>query len=167
MRHLGIIGFAIGLLTIEGAVCRLLHVELLRPDPILVLVVFLAFRAGPVSVVEVFVLGLIADGFAGTPAGMLTMIYLVVWTLCRMAQAFLNPDHQIIQFGMLFFMSLVFDLLLVLVLLSLPEGGGPVSSIMIWALPLALLNLAMAGPIWALSSRISGNRRQVMLFGAR
>ncbi len=167
MRRLGLIGFALGLLTVEGAVCRLLHVEMLRPDPILVLVVYLAFRAGTASAVEVFVLGLLADGFAGTPSGMLTMIYLIVWTLVKMAQAFLIPERRLIQFGILFLMSLVFDLLLVIVLVSLPGRGGPVSSLLVWTLPLALLNLAMAGPIWSLARWILGSTRKKALFGAR
>lgn len=171
MKHLGLIGFAIGLLTIEGALTRLMHIEVLRPDPILPLVIFLALRPGAAGALTTFGLGLVADSFSGTPTGMLALIYLVIWGLVRLASAYLLPDRKLVQYTLLFVMSVVFYLalmgMLAGVLIESSSVQGPVSTLALWAGPLALINILVAVPIWALSRRILGAHQQVGLFTAR
>lgn len=165
MRHLALIVLGLLLLALEGAACRLLQVEVLRPDPILVLVVFLGIRAEAGSVLSVFVLGLFADSFAGTPTGMLTCLYLVVWMLVRGSQSFLIPDQTRIAFGLLFVVSLVFNLMLAGLLVGFTPGGSVVTGILIWMIPLAFLNLLLAGPVWAMAQRLVGRKQRAILFG--
>lgn len=171
MKHLGLIGLAIGLLTIEGALARVMHLDVLRPDPILPLVIILALRPGAAGALTTFGLGLIADSFCGTPTGMLALIYLVIWGLVRMASAYLLPDRRLVQYSLLFVMSVFFYLalmgILAGVLIESASVQGPVSTLALWLLPLALLNLLVAMPVWALSRRILGARQQVGLFTAR
>lgn len=171
MKQLGLIFLAVCLLTLEGALGHLLRLEILRPDPILPLVIFLALRPGVAGAVTTFSLGLIADSFAGTPLGMSAIIYLIIWGLVRLASAYLLPDRKLVQYGLLFAMSLVFYLALMGMLAGVLVGGsdvqGPAATLAIWALPLTLTNLLLAAPIWALTRRILGTPRQAGLFAAR
>jgi hypothetical protein len=165
MRHLGLLAMGLGLLAVEGAAIRLLQVEVLRPDPILVLVVFLGIRAEAGLVLSVFALGLFADSFAGTPTGMLTCLYLVVWMLVRGSQSFLLADENRVAFGLLFVVSLVFNLMLAGLLAGFTPAGTAVTGILIWMVPLALLNLLLAVPVWAMARGLVGRKHPEVLFG--
>lgn len=171
MKHLGLIGLALGLLTLEGALARLFQLEVLRPDPVLPLVIILALRPGALGAVTCFGLGLVADSFGGTPLGMLALVYLLIWGLVRTASAYLLPDRRVVQYGLLFVMSILFYLALMGLLAGVLIGGSsvrdPVVNLALWVLPLTLANLLLAGPIWALARRILGAQRQVGLFAPR
>ncbi len=155
MRYLALLGLVVVLLAVEGAIGRLFHIELLQPDPVLVLVVFIAFHLGPGGVLLVFASGLVADSAAGAPHGLLTSTYLLVWIVVRATQGVFLPDRKSVQLGMLFVMSLVSTGLVLLMLRLADRAGGLTSALLIWMLPLALLNLFLAWPVWAIARRIA------------
>jgi cell shape-determining protein MreD len=167
VRVLGLLLLASLLLTLEGAICQLLHVGLLRPDPVLVLVVLLGLRGGAGSVMLVFGLGLLADSFAGTPLGLLTIGYLLDWTLIRLVHRFVLSDSRLVQAGLVFGASAVAYLTLLVFLAGMPAVGAPISSILAWTLPLALFNSLLARPIWAAGQRILGPQQRTALFAPR
>ena len=154
MKYLALLGLVVVLLAVEGAIGRLIHVERLQPDLVLVLVVFIAFHLGPGGVLMVFVSGLVADSSAGAPHGLLTSSYLLVWVLVRAIQGVFIPDRKSVQLGMLFVMSLISTGLVLLMLRLADRAGGLTSALLIWMVPLALLNLVLAWPIWAFARRI-------------
>ena len=68
MRQIGLYLFGIFLLALNGALCRILHLELMHPEPVLVLSVFIALNLSLAEgALVVFFLGVSADSFAGTP----------------------------------------------------------------------------------------------------
>jgi rod shape-determining protein MreD len=155
MRSVGLVLFGIFLLALDGALCRVLHLELMRPDPVLLLDVFIALHlTSAEGVVMVFLLGVSADSFAGTPMGMLASVHLFVWMLVRWSLRFLIPERRGMQLIILFVMSLVFSLLVMLMLAIMEAGTGPVWANFKVMLPLALVHLLLASPVWAISRRI-------------
>lgn len=152
MRPAGLVLFGVFLLALDGALCRVLHLELMRPDPVLLLDVFIALHlTSAEGVVMVFLLGVSADSFAGTPMGMLASAHLFVWMLVRWSLRFLMPEQKGMQLIILFVMSLVFSLLVMLLLAITEAGVGPVWANLKVMFPLALVHLLLAGPIWAVA----------------
>jgi rod shape-determining protein MreD len=155
MRQIGLVLFGIFLLALDGALCRILHLELMHPDPVLVLSVFIALNLSSAEgALMVFFLGLSADSFAGTPMGMLASAHMFVWILVRWSLRFLIPDRKGMQLILLFVMSLVFSLLLMLMLAIMEAGTGPVWANFKVMLPLAVIHVLLASPVWALARRI-------------
>jgi rod shape-determining protein MreD len=152
MRPIGLVLFGVFLLALDGALCRVLHLELMHPDPILLLDVFIALNLSSVEgVLMVFFLGVSADSFAGTPMGMLASVHLLVWILVRWSVRFLMPERKGMQLTILFVMSLVFSLLVMLMLAIMGAGVGPVWANFKVMPPLALVHLLLAGPVWAVA----------------
>ncbi len=152
MRSAGLVLFGVILLALDGALCRVLHLELLRPDPVLLLDVFIALHlTSAEGVVMVFLLGVSADSFAGTPMGMLASVHLFVWMLVRWSLRFLIPERKGMQLIILVVMSLVFSLLVMLMLAIMEAGAGPVWANIKVMLPLALVHVLLASPVWAVA----------------
>ncbi|MBN2493171.1 MAG: hypothetical protein JXR96_01165 [Deltaproteobacteria bacterium] len=147
---------AIVLLALEGSLCRVLHLESLRPDLSLVLVVFTSFHLGAGGLVLVLGLGLIADGFAGTPPGLFTSVYIVVWSAVRGSMRFVIPGIRSVQMITIFLASVFSYLLVALMYFALDLGQGPIAILLTWMLPLALANVLLALPVWALARRVLG-----------
>jgi cell shape-determining protein MreD len=156
MRALGLISLALAALTLEGVICHVLHVDSLRPDPVLALVVLLALRPTVSKAVLACLLGLLADGFAGTPLGLLACVYVLLWGLISVVQVFLLPDRPLVQYGLLFGAGLLFFPLLALVSLSAPQPAAPIGHILAWMAPVAVFNLLVAVPVWSVANRILG-----------
>lgn len=152
MRQIGLALLGIFLLALDGALCRILHLELMHPDPVLLLSVFIALN---LSLAEgallVFFLGVSADSFAGTPMGMLASAHMFVWILVRWSMRFILPDRKGMQLALLFVMSLVFSLLVMLLLAIMEAGTGPVWASFKVMLPLAVIHVILASPVWALA----------------
>lgn len=152
MRQIGLALFGIFLLALDGVLCRILHLELMHPDPVLLLSVFIALNLSPAEgALMVFFLGLSADSFAGTPMGMLASVHLFVWVLVRWSKRFLMPERRGMQLAIIFVMSLVFSLLVMLMLAIMEAGFGPVWANFKVMFPLALVHLLLAGPVWAVA----------------
>jgi len=152
MRQVGLALLGIFLLALNGALCRILHLELMHPDPVLLLSVFVALN---LSLAEggliVFFLGVSADSFAGTPMGMLASAHMLVWILIRWSMRFLLPERKAMQLALLFVMSLVFSLLVMLMLAVMEAGTGPVWVSFKVMFPLAVIHVLLAGPVWAIA----------------
>jgi rod shape-determining protein MreD len=152
MRQIGLVLFGVFLLALDGALCRVLHLELMRPNPVLLLDVFIALNlTSAEGAVMVFLLGVSADSFAGTPMGMLASVHLFVWMLVRWSLRFLIPERKGMQLVLLFVMSLVFSLLVMPMLAIMEASVGPVWASFKVMLPLALVHLLLAGPVWAVA----------------
>jgi rod shape-determining protein MreD len=152
MRQVGLALFGVFLLALDGAVCRILHLELMHPDPVLVLSVFIALNLSLAEgALVVFFLGLSVDSFAGTPMGMLASAHMLVWILIRWSMRFLLPERKGMQLAQLFVMSLVFSLLVMLLLAIMEAGTGPVWANFKVMLPLAVIHVLLASPIWAIA----------------
>ena len=154
MRLIALVAYGVVLLIIQGAIFRILHLDFFRPDPILILVVFLALRGSEGALVSCFILGFIAEAFAGSTTGMLTIIYLVVWMVIRTALVFLLSERHLLQYGFVFFMSLLAHLAQLAIWATMPSGNWPLGTLGIWMVPLAIVNLMLAGPIWIGARRI-------------
>ena len=119
---------------------------------VLLLVVFIALNLSAAEgALMVFFLGVSADSFAGTPMGMLAFVHLFVWILVRWSMRFIMPERKGMQLVILFVMSLVFSLLVMLMLAIMEAGTGPVWANFKVMLPLALVHLLLAGPVWAVA----------------
>jgi rod shape-determining protein MreD len=152
MKQIGLVLLGVFLLALDGVLCRVLHLELMHPDPVLLLVVFIGLNlTSGEGVLMVFFLGVSADSFAGTPMGMLASVHLLVWVLVRWSMRLLMPERQGMQLVILFVMSLVFSLLVMLMLAIMEAGTGPVWANFKVMLPLALVHLLLAGPVWAVA----------------
>ena len=152
MRQIGLALLGIFLLALDGALCRILHLELMHPDPVLLLAIFIALNLSAAEgAVVVFFLGLSADSFAGTPMGMLASVHMLVWILVRWSKRFLLPDQKGMQLVLVFVMSLVFSLLVMLMLAIMEAGSGPVWANFKVMFPLAIIHVLLASPIWALA----------------
>ena len=150
MKQIGLVLFGVFLLALDGALCRILHLELMHPDPVLLLSVFIALNlSSGEGAVMVFFLGLSADSFAGTPMGMLASVHIFVWILVRWSTRFIIPERKGMQLALLFVMSLVFSLLVMLMLAIMEAGGGPVWANFKVMLPLAIIHVLLASPVWA------------------
>jgi hypothetical protein len=64
---------------------------------------------------------------------------------------FIMPDRKGMQLGLLFVMSLVFSLLVMLLLAIMEAGTGPVWANFKVMLPLAVIHVLLASPVWALA----------------
>ena len=152
MRQVGLALFGIFLLALNGAVCRILHLELMHPEPVLLLSVFIGLNLSSAEgALVVFFLGVSADSFAGTPMGMLASAHMLVWLLVRWSMRFLLPEQKGMQLALVFVMSLVFSLLVMLMLAIMEAGGGPVWASFKVMFPLAVIHVLLAGPVWALA----------------
>lgn len=152
MRQVGLALFGIFLLALDGAFCRILHLELMHPEPVLLLAIFIALNLSAAEgAVTVFFLGLCADSFAGTPMGMLASVHMLVWVLVRWSMRFLLPEQKGMRLALVFVMSLVFSLLVMLMLAIMESGTGPVWASFKVMFPLAVIHVLLAGPVWALA----------------
>jgi rod shape-determining protein MreD len=155
MRPVFLAVFGILLLIIKSVAVRALHIELLNPDLGLLLAVFMAFYLRPFpGLMVVFVLGLFADSLGGTPLGMKAFIDLTVFFIVRVSLRVLLPDRLMTQLVLLFLASIISSLLLVVMLMEV--GPGVITPVIRWMLPLALLHVILAVPIWAMARKISG-----------
>jgi cell shape-determining protein MreD len=161
VRSFALVVFAVILLSIEGVLCRFFHVEVLRPDFVLVLVIMLATRKEQESVIVVFFLGLIAESFAGLPMGMLVINYIPIWVLTKWLRKYLMVEQGLTRVGLVFSSSLLAYAVLAVFVLAAPynPGSGLVTTLMIWIVPLASINAFFAIPIWNLAQRILGKER--------
>jgi rod shape-determining protein MreD len=159
VRIIWLIPLAMLLLALESALFRVFFVEAWRPDCILLLVVFLAFRSGTLAGIVVFVMGFMADSFAGTTHGMLTSVYLMIWAVVRVMLVFFIPDRRTVQFGLLVAMSLLANLLEALLLSMTDVGPEPVSRLMTLMAPMVVLHVILAIPVWALAERLAIGRQ--------
>ncbi|MBW1807336.1 MAG: rod shape-determining protein MreD [Deltaproteobacteria bacterium] len=152
MRHLAVIGLGIILLTVTGAVCRVLHTEWVRPDPILILVVYISIFMKPgEGVLTAFVLGAIADSFASTPWGMLMSASIVVWMFARHLRRFMQPNQSTALVGVMFITSLLFSMLIFVYLAAMGASDGVIWVNLKAVLPLAFINAVLAVPVWSLA----------------
>jgi len=158
VRNLLLLLLGLLLLAFSGAFCRIFHFEWLHPDPVLMLDVYIAMEIQPLGGgLLVFVLGLFADSFAGTPMGMLASAHLLIWMAVRAIKSLVVPDRGPVQYGILLVMSLIFSLITMLQLVVMDADSG-----MMWVnlkamLPLAFVNLVLAAPVWALARWMSGS----------
>jgi hypothetical protein len=155
MRKIVFVAFGILLLALDGAFMHVLGVEWIRPDPVLILSVYLALnmRTGEGAVV-VFLLGAAAGSFAGTPPGMMISAHFLVWLAACWARRFVISNRLASHLAVLFAMSLLLSLLLFVYLFAMD-----IHAQVLWinfkaALPLALIHLLLAPPIWAVSGKI-------------
>ncbi len=168
MRSVGLMIFALALLTFEGSLLAFVHVEFFRPDLILILVVFVALKSEPVAgSVNVFLLGLIADSFAGIHTGVLTGAYLMIWTLVRIAKSFFLPQQKTVQLVLVFVCSLMILAYVQLLWPSLGIRQGGFWEIGGRGVLLALVNTLLTVPIWSFAGKIVGEselkRRTIFL----
>lgn len=149
MRYLALLVYGVFLLALDGALCRVFHLEWIHPDPILLLDVFIAlhltFTEGAVLV---FLSGIAADSFAGTPTGMLLTAHMLAWLLVRWARQFVVPDQPLVQRFLVFVLSILFNLFLVLQLATMDTGNGPIWISLKSMVPLALLHVLLARLVW-------------------
>jgi cell shape-determining protein MreD len=149
MRSLWLVPLAALLLAIEGALLAFFRVELVRPDPVLVMVVALAFHPDPAALASLLALGFVADSMAGAPAGLSACVYLAVFGLTRVALRFLVPERRAVRLGVVFAASLAATVLLGLLWGLGPAGGEWTARIWLWAVPLGLWNCLLAAVLWA------------------
>ena len=153
MRSFLLLLLALVLLLLAGAAGRILHLELLRPDLALILTVFVALRVpGSHGAALVFVVGLLQDSLSGLPLGCSALVGLGVWLALRFGKRFLMSAQLGVQLGLLFGASLIAQLATG-VLISI-SGEGPWAWIAVYGLPLAVLQVAVAVPTWALAHRL-------------
>ncbi len=157
MRHVWLTLFALVLLTVEGALLSLFHVEFFRPDLILVFVVFISLNSDPLpGSATVFFLGLVAESFSGIHAGILVGAYLLVWILVRVARTFLLPHQNSVQLVLLFVSSMVMFAYIQVLWPSLGIRHGSFWTMGAWGALLAFENSLLAVPVWYLAGRIMG-----------
>jgi rod shape-determining protein MreD len=131
-------------------------VDVAKPDPVLVLVVALAFQPDAVAVWSVFALGCLADALSGAPAGLGACLYLPVYGLTRVALRFLVPGRRSVQVGAVFFASLLAAALLVLLARLLGAGDALPADLGLWAAPVGLWNGLLALLLWPVTQRLLG-----------
>ncbi len=152
MRHLAVIGLGILLLTVTGAICRVLHTEWVRPDPIFILVVYVSIFMKPgEGVLTAFALGAIADSFASTPWGMLMSVAIAIWMFARHLRRFILPNQSTALVGVMFITSLLFSLLTFVFLAAMGASSGVIWANLKAVLPLACINAVLAAPVWSLA----------------
>ncbi len=157
MRQLFLILLGIFLIALSGAIYRALHLELIHPDIGLLLVVFTALRMKrDQGIVIVTALGFVADSFAGSPTGMFAFIYLLVWLSTRLGARVFLPDTKNAQYKLIFAMSLFAGLLQIIFLGLAGTGAGPVLAVLKVILPLALIHVLIAKPVWVLAQKTVG-----------
>lgn len=152
MRQVALTLLGLLLLAVNGALGRILHLELMRPDVVLLLNVFIGLNLKATEgALMVFVLGVASDSFAGTPMGMFASIHLLIFVLVRWSVRLLMPERRGIQLLLLLVMSLLSSLLSVLFLALVKFGTGPIWTSLKAMIPLALVHLLLAVPVWSLA----------------
>lgn len=155
MRHFGLVVVGLLLLALCGSISRTLHFEWLRFDPILIICVFAAMRIEPLpGLLIVFMSGSLADGFASTPPGMLANGYLAIWALILWSKQIFMFKQKSAKIALVFVVTLVSQLIVVLHLVVMNIGGGPIWVCIKSSIPNALANALLALPIWKLASKI-------------
>jgi len=164
VKRTGFLILGVLLLTIDGALCRVFNTEWIRPDPVLILTVYLAFRARSLEGVAcVFILGVAAESFAATPPGMMMSAYILIWLAARWLRRFSMPGQTGVQLGALFALSILSSLLMFVYLLAMDVAEGVLWINLKAMLPLAVLHVILAIPVWALARTIwpGGSRRSL------
>ena len=142
MRLAVFVCLGIALLALTGALCRVFHLEWIHPDPVLLMVIYAALFSPSMSgAVGALAMGWAADSFAGTPAGLLTSSYFLVWMATGRARRFIVPSRVSSQLGLVFFMSLFHSLLCLGLLTWLNMAEGVLWVVGKAALPLALIHV--------------------------
>ncbi len=155
MRHVVLFGLGLLLMTVCATLYRILHLEWLRFDPVLVLSLYsgLYSRALP-GVFLVFSLGVAADSLASTPPGMLANGYVLTWLIVRWSKqifVFKNSQALLLLIGA---MSLVFHLLVITHLVVMNIGAGPIWICLKSMLPNIIMNVLFALPCWGMAEKI-------------
>jgi hypothetical protein len=152
LKHLALIGFGLFLLTLTGAFGRVFHLEWVRPDPILVLDVFIAMYMEPtLGVLSVFILGIASDSFAGTPPGMLANCHLIVWVIMRWSKKLLMFKNRSAQLGLVWIVSLLFCMMVMANLVILKINTGAIWVCFKAMLPNSFINMLVAMIVWSVS----------------
>jgi len=68
--------------------------------------------------------------------------------LVRWVRQFILPDQPLVQRCLVFVLSILFNLFLVLQLVIMDSGNGPIWISLKSMVPLALLHVLLAGPVW-------------------
>jgi len=156
VKQLGMLLLGMLLASLAGACWYLLRVEWLKADLLLPLVVYLAVaprEQGPGLVVEVFLLGLVADNLGGTTPGMHALSYLVIWLLLSRWRSLLAFDSPPTRVLLVAGASLGCQLLHLLLILA-SAAGGNLYRVQLWALvPVAVLSGLLALPTWPLAAK--------------
>ena len=152
MRILAFACMGIVLLSLDGAFCRILHLEWIHPDPVLVLTVYVAlFIRTAMGILMVAFLGAASDSFAGTPPGMLMSSYVFVWMLASILRRFVMRKRMSAQLSVVFAASLFHSLLMFAYLLALDAHSGVLWINLKAMFPLALFHVLLAIPILPLA----------------
>ena len=155
MRLAVFVCLGIFLLALDGALCRVFHLEWIHPDPVLILVVYAAmFSPSAGGAVAAMALGWAAGNFAGTPPGLLMTSYVLVWIGTGWMRRFIVPSRVAAQLGVVFLMSLFHSLLALAFLSWLGSDAGVMWVVAKAMLPLALIHVLLALPIWSLASKL-------------
>jgi hypothetical protein len=145
------------LLTLEGVVVRFLHWEIVRIDISLLLTVFVALEFDSMEgSILAFLLGVVQDSFAATVPGLLTTVNLVLWIFVRWARRFLLSGQTSVRLGLVFGSSLISGLLVIGLLDFAQADSGFLWLPLKMLVPQALLQMAMAVPVWWLVKRVLG-----------
>jgi len=156
VRSLLLLPLAGLLLAVEGALLAVWRIDMVKPDPVLVLVVVLAFQPDALAVWSVFALGCLADAMSGSPVGLGACLYLPLYGLVRVALRFLVPGRRSVQAGAVFFASLAAAVLLALLARLLQAGDALLTDLGLWAIPVGLWNGLLALLLWPAVRRLLG-----------
>ena len=104
-----------------------------------------------------------AESFAATPPGMMMSAYILIWLAARWLRRFSMPGQTGVQLGALFALSILSSLLMFVYLLAMDVAEGVLWINLKAMLPLAVLHVILAIPVWALARTIwpGGSRRSL------
>jgi rod shape-determining protein MreD len=157
MRYFGIVVLGIVLMAVNGAFCRVFHLEIVHLDVVLVLVVFIALETKTIpGLIVVAVLGLLADSFAQTPFGMYGSNHLLVWVFTRIALRMVITDTRSSKIKVLLAMSLLSSILSMIQLAIMPISSDAVIIVLKVMIPLAIMQAVLAIFVWPLARKIVG-----------
>jgi rod shape-determining protein MreD len=123
----GLLGYClagVGLLFLQSAVLPGLLPWQIKPDLLLILVVYLGFREPAVKAgVATYLLGLLQDTFAGTCLGLYGLVFLIIFLVVKGASGRLNAESPVLLFFIVLCGTLLEALILIFTLGFFAEAG--------------------------------------------
>jgi rod shape-determining protein MreD len=142
----GLLGYllvGIGLLFLQSAVLPGFLPWQLKPDLLLILVVYLGFQeASLMAGVATYLLGLLQDTFAGTCLGLYGLVFLIIFLAVKGASDRLNAESPVLLFFIVLCGTLLEALILIFTLGFFAEAGRSWTIIVGGLAWQTLLNLA-------------------------
>jgi rod shape-determining protein MreD len=121
---LGCLLAGIGLLFLQSAVLPAFLPWQLKPDLLLIMVVYLGFQESSFKAgVATYLLGLLQDTFAGTCLGLYGLVFLIIFLAVKGASGRLNTESPVLLFFIVLCGTLLEALILIFTLGFFAEAG--------------------------------------------